>query len=243
MSTIRTLLLSTLLSLSLPAFAFKLTPIEAEFAPARQALQTFKVDNIGGAGPVAIELTVHARRMARDGSDALTPASDDFVVFPDQIVLQPGETQSVRVQWTGDQQPAQELAYRLVAEQLPIELGSNGANRSGLKLMVKYLAALYVRPADPAAILTADIRPDTRAAGKFAVLSVRNSGNAHLVLQSPMVLIHVAGQQIELTPEQRDAVHGKNVLAGVERELLLPWSVALEQGELTVQLQAPAGTL
>lgn len=238
MSHWRMLLMSSLLALSLPAAAFKLTPIEAEFAPARQALQTFKVDNIGGVAPVAIELSVQARQMALDGSDVLTP-TEDFQIFPDQIVLAPGETQSVRVQWTGAVQPESEQAYRLVAEQLPIELDGQTAGRSGLKLMVKYLAALYVRPADPAAVLSAQIRSETRPEGRLAVVRVLNSGNAHLVLQGPMVEISAGGAAVALSADQREALHGKNILAGVERELLVPWSAALDGGELSVQLKAP----
>jgi fimbrial chaperone protein len=232
------LLLMALTLLSAPAFAFKLTPIEAEFAPGRMAVQTFKVEN-PGAQPVAVELSVHTRGMAASGEDVLAPADEAFSVFPDQIVLQPGETQSVRVQWTGDQAPDTEVAYRLMAEQLPITLGDE-AERSGLKLMVKYLAALYVRPADPAAVLSATIGSETRNGAKVAVVRVNNVGNAHSVLQATMVEISAGGAPVSYTPEQREAVHGKNVLAGVERELVLPWSAALDGGALTVTLKQPA---
>ena len=233
------LLLAALVLVSAPVFAFKLTPIEAEFGPGRLAVQTFKVEN-SDAQPVAVELSVHSRGMAGNGEDILAPTPEAFTVFPDQIVLQPGESQSVRVQWTGDQVPATEVAYRLMAEQLPITLGNEAANRSGLKLMVKYLAALYVRPADPAAILSATIASDTRDGQKVAVVKVNNVGNAHAVLQAPMLEVSAGGSAVSFSPEQREAVHGKNVLAGVERELVLPWSSALDGGALTVTLKPPA---
>jgi len=232
-------LLAMLALMAAPAYAFKLTPIEAEFGPGRLASQTFKVEN-GGTLPVAIELSVHARAMADNGDDILAPAPDDFALFPDQILLQPGETQSVRVQWTGTSAPATEVAYRLMAEQLPIDIGSDGGDRSGLKLMVKYLAALYVRPAEPAAILTATLSPDLRDGQKFAVIRINNAGNAHAVLQAPMLELSAGGQLIAFNPAQRDAVHGKNVLAGVERELLVPWSMAMDAGALTIALKPPA---
>ena len=234
------LLLAVLVLMSAPAFAFKLTPIEAEFGPGRLAVQTFKVEN-PGAQPVAVELSVYSRGMAISGEDVLEPAAEAFTVFPDQIVLQPGETQSVRVQWTGDQVPANEMAYRLMAEQLPITLGNEAANRSGLKLMVKYLAALYVRPAEPAAILSATIASETRDGQKVAVIKVNNVGNAHAVLQAPIVEISAGGKPVSYSAEQREAVHGKNVLAGIERELVLPWSAALDGGALAVTLKQPAG--
>lgn len=238
MKRLKLWLVATLVLMAAPAYAFKLTPIEAEFGPGRLASQTFKVEN-GGEQPVAIELSIHSRAMTASGEDILAPAPDDFAVFPDQILLQPGESQSVRVQWAGANAPDTELAYRLMAEQLPIDIGGDGGDRSGLKLMVKYLAALYVRPADPAAVLTATIAPDQREGRKLAVVKVKNAGNAHAVLQAPMLELSVGGNPIDFDDKQHDAVHGKNVLAGVERELLLPWSTAMDAGALTVELKLP----
>ncbi len=222
-----------------PAMAFKLTPIEAEFGPGRLAVQTFKVEN-ADAQPVAVELSVQSRGMAPNGDDILAPTPEAFVVFPEQIVLQPGESQSVRVQWSGDSVPATEVAYRLMAEQLPIDLGTEGANRSGLKLMVKYLAALYVRPAEPAAVLSATISGETRDGNKVAVIKVHNEGNAHALLRAPMIEVSAGGNKVVFSAQQREAVHGKNVLAGVQRELLLPWSDELDAGALSVALVQPA---
>ena len=224
------------LTMAASAFAFKLTPIEAEFGLGRLAVQTFKVEN-PGTQPVAIEISVHSRAMLPSGEDVLAPTPEAFVVFPDQIVLQAGETPSVRVQWTGEQIPETEMAYRLMAEQLPIDIGSEGASRSGLKLLVKYLGALYVRPADPAARLEASIARETRNGQNVAVVAVQNSGNAHAVLQASMLEVRAGEKSLSFNDAQRDAVHGKNVLAGVSRELILPWSSALEDGELTVVLK------
>jgi P pilus assembly chaperone PapD len=106
--------------------------------------------------------------------------------------------------------------------------------------MVKYLAALYVRPADPAAVLDASISSETRAGQKVAVIKLKNSGNAHAVMQAAMLEISAGGKVVAYTSEQRLEVHGKNVLAGVERELVLPWSPALDGGALTVALKPPA---
>jgi fimbrial chaperone protein len=222
-----------------PAAAFKMTPIEAEFSAGRQAMQTFKIEN-PGTQPVAIELTVHQRDMATDGSDVLTAAPDAFTVFPDQIVLQPGQTQSVRVQWLGQDVPAAEMAYRLQAEQLPIDIGSDAGERSGLRLLVKYMASLYVRPDDPAAALSASIAEGEREGRRVAIVRLRNDGNAHAVVQAPMLSITAGGAPVAYTEAQRDAIHGRNVLAGVERELVLPWAPNLDAGPLAVTLVPPA---
>lgn len=222
-----------------PVAAFQLSPIEAEFAAGRQAVQLFKVDN-AGAETVAIEITVHRRDMAADGSDLLTPAPDDFVVYPDQILLEPGTSQSVRVQWTGEGVPQTELAYRLVAEQLEIDLDPSQPGRSGLRLLVKYLASLYVRPDNPAALLSATVEPLQDESPQTLLLSVANNGNAHAILRASMFQILVDEQSLELSPEQREAIDGKNVLAGAARQLRLPWPNGIANGaSLRVDLVAP----
>jgi len=224
-----------------PASAFQLSPIEAEFAAGRQAVQLFKLEN-EGTETVAIEISVHRRDMAADGSDQLTAAPDDFVVYPDQILLAPGTSQSVRVQWTGASIPDQELAYRLVAEQLAIDMDSEQASRSGLRLMVKYLASLYVRPASPAAVLSADAKLASAESKPELILSVANTGNAHAILRADMFRLSLGSQPVELSPEQREVIDGRNVLAGVTRELRLPWSGdTAGAAELEVQLVALDG--
>lgn len=238
-SLLATLLLLASLIAASPAAAFKLTPIEAEFTAGRQSTQTFKVEN-PGTRAVAIEISVHRRDMALDGSDQLTPAPEDFVVFPDQIVLMPGQSQSVRVQWTGSEAPAVETAYRLLAEQIPVDLDGSGGERSGLELLVRYLAALYVRPADPMAQLSATLAIEDGPGGRELVITVENSGTAHALLRADMLALSAGGTPVELTEEQRKAVQGKNVLAASTRALRLPFSPALEGGPLTLDLVAPA---
>jgi fimbrial chaperone protein len=227
-----------MLAITSPVFAFKLTPIEAEFAPGRLAVQTFKLEN-QGTQPIAVEIRVQARDMAMDGSDQLTSSADTFVVYPDQVVMNPGATQSVRVQWTGTQAPSKEQAFRLIAEQLPIELDANGAERSGLRLMVKYLAALYVRPPNPEARLSARMEPSGTKASGSASLVLHNEGNAHVIVRSEMVEVLLDGSPIEMTAAQREAVHGRNVLASRERRMELPWASNFEGGALSVRLKAP----
>ena len=227
-----------MLLMSSQIFAFKLTPIEAEFAPGRLAVQTFKLEN-QGTQPIAVEIRVQARDMAINGSDQLTASADTFVVYPDQVVMNPGATQSVRVQWTGTQAPSKEQAFRLIAEQLPIELDANGAERSGLRLMVKYLAALYVRPPNPAARLSARFEPSGSKKSGSAGLVLHNEGNAHVIVRSEMVEVLLDGNPIEMTAAQREAVHGRNVLAHRERRLELPWASSLDGGALSVRLKAP----
>ena len=78
-----------------PAEAFRFIPFTAEFDPSGTgANQTFRVEN-NSADRIAVEISVFRRQMNLDGSDELTEAEDDFVVFPTQIVLEPKQSQIV----------------------------------------------------------------------------------------------------------------------------------------------------
>ncbi len=124
--------LVVLLFVPAPAEAFKLTPIEMVFEPAgRGATRTFQITNAHDQ-PIAVEIRLAARDMNLSGEDVLSDAEDSFAVFPAQAIVLPGKSQTVRVQWLGDPAPERELAFRMVAEQLPIELNRETRERKRL---------------------------------------------------------------------------------------------------------------
>src|ERR1043165_1546619 len=109
------LLLPALFFLAIPSTqAFKLTPITMEFGTAgRGANQAFRVEN-ESSNTVAVQISMLSRQMGLDGSETNTPADDDFVVYPPQVLLKPRQVQTVRVKWVGNPKPEKELAYRIL---------------------------------------------------------------------------------------------------------------------------------
>lgn len=229
-----------------PAFAFRLIPIEMEFATAgRGATRVFRVEN-DRSDPAAIEIRMMARAMETDGADRLTPADDDFAVYPAQIVLMPGESRSVRVQYVGKPGLSSEAAFRLVAEQLPVDLGGEAAQGGQVRLLVRYVASVYVVPdgAKPdlrvvgAARATADGRP-------VLEIVVENRGTSRQILGDPVVEVsgEVSGvrRSVTLTGAQLEGLAGENVLAAARRRFLLPWPEDLGpltgSGSLTASLR------
>jgi len=229
--------LMLLLGVAAPAHAFRLVPIEMEFAPAgRGATQTFRVEN-DSADPVAVELRILARRMSEQGEDQLTEVPDAFLVFPEQIVLQPNQSQSVRVQWTGDANPAKELAFRLVAEQLPVDLGRAPPRGGQVRLLMRYIASVYVTP--PTA--RADVAvTGVEARGKQLEVSVTNRGGMRQILRDPVLSLRAGGKTIELRGDQLAGLAGENVLAGASRRFLIPWPAGLAQGAMSATLTLPS---
>lgn len=220
-------------SLALPAAAFKLTPIEMEFAPSgRGATQTFVIENSGSA-PEAIELRTYTRDMDAMGEDILVEDIDNFVVFPAQVILQPGQEQAVRVQWIGDPAPSQELAYRLIAEQLPIDLGEAQEEGGQMKLLVRYIASLYVVP-DGAKPEVSLVSAGPAADGSGLELVFENSGSAHALLSDLELTINGGGNEVVLSKDQLETVAGQNVLAGRTRHFIMPWPAGIAQGPVEV---------
>lgn len=219
------------------ALAFRLTPIEMEFAPSgRGATQIFRVEN-DRAEPAAIEMRMFARAMEIDGADRLTPADDAFVVYPGQIVLMPGESQSVRVQYMGDAAPRTELAYRLVAEQLPVDIDGNDPQGGQVRLLVRYVASVYVLPEGVRPRVSAvSARPVMEDGRRQLELIVENAGTSHQILQQPVLRLEAGGQAVTLEGAGLGALAGENVLAGTRRRFLLPWPSGLGDTSLSATL-------
>jgi fimbrial chaperone protein len=238
---------AVLLCMSTEARAFKLVPFKADFAPAgRGAQQLFRVVN-DGPEPVAVQVRMTHRVMKVDGTEELPPADKDFVVYPQQLVVPAGGSRSVRVQYQGKAVLQKETAYRIIAEQLPVELDKEKAasNQAGLRVMVRYLGAIYVVP--PGVLSSVAVEKAGHAKGKDGKpqleILVRNSGNAHTLLKDLVVEVKGpgAGGKGEATVRMEGTklakMVGENVLAQTLRRFVLPWPEELAPGPVKVKLE------
>ncbi|MEE4331409.1 MAG: fimbria/pilus periplasmic chaperone [Wenzhouxiangella sp.] len=221
----------TALVVHMPGFAFNFTPIDATLRPAGSgATQTFSVEN-PSPSPVAVEITMYSRDITEEGEDLLTSADGLFVVYPSQLILQPGGRQSVRVQWTGPVELDEEQAFRLIAEELPIRLDEGDEEGAGLELLVRYVASVYVQPQGAEARLS--IEPETTDDGIGLV--VRNQGTMRAVLRTADYALYADGEPVVLSAEQLEALSAVNVLAGNTRRLPIPGSEDLAKRSLEVR--------
>lgn len=262
-----------------PAGAFTLVPMEMEFSVAgRGATRVFRVEN-AGPEPAAVEISAHRRRADAEGADLLEEADDDFAIFPRQIVLRPGQVQAVRVQWLGRESPERELAYRLIAEQLPLDPATgtrtSGAGRTGrtggaggaggagrtdrgdqpapvagglpvaagnaieIRLLMKYVAALYVVPpnASPQVEVVAVERTATGVRPALRLI-LENRGTAHALLRAPrLTLTDARGNRRILADTELAALADANLLAGARRSFTLPEPAGLATGVLQATLE------
>lgn len=234
------LLLSALVFLTTPAAqAFKLVPIQMEFEPAgRGANQAFRLEN-NSSNTVPVQISMLTRQMDLDGNETNAPAEDDFLVYPPQVLLKPNQVQTVRVKWLGNPKPQKELAYRILAEQLPVNLEKEQPSGAQINLLVRYLGAVYIVPKGAKAdVGLASAVPKTDAAGKRQIeLIFENRGAAHAILSDLRLRIQAGEKIIELAAEALPKVAGENMLAGQKRRFSVPCPEGLPDGPLQVTFE------
>lgn len=225
-----------LLLTSLSAHAFQFTPIEAEFSlQANGRARSFELVNVNQQ-PVAIELSMHRRMIDAAGNEELVSASEEFSIYPEQVILMPEQRQSVRVQWLGSNAPEQEQAFRLVAQQLPVDLADTPD--SGIRFLLRYMASVYIVPQDTTMAVEAHI--ETQPEGTYLVLD--NRGKRHVILH-PEQLAFSSNEGPQALPEFVAAqLDSQNLLAGHQRRFSLAgWDMARDDKlNVRFELKPPA---
>ncbi|MGZ3692873.1 MAG: fimbrial biogenesis chaperone [Bdellovibrionota bacterium] len=208
-----------LLLLSLPAHAFRLSPMVVDFSPSgKGSTQTLMLDN-PGKERVAVEIEVVKRKIDVNGLEDRKEPAKDFSVFPEQLTLEPGQKRNIRVTWTGDQAPTTELPFRLVASQLPVTL-NRPTNRDdvkvNLKFVLQYVASLYVVPNDAKShvvVSSVGMGKD----GQAEVL-LKNDGKSRRVLEKAHIKLIGEKDKFEIPEKALEDVRAQNILAGGSRK-------------------------
>ena len=163
--------LAALLTLP-PAYAgtFTISPLRVDFADTT-SMAVLTVRN-GDAKPVVVQ-TQGLAWSQEAGQDALTP-SRDLLVSPAVFTLPAGGSQLVRIALRRNVDPARELTYRLLLQEVP-QAASPDFN--GLQIVLRLSVPVFVEPLTPATPQIAWVA--TRGAEGKLSLSARNDGSAH----------------------------------------------------------------
>lgn len=245
-----TILLIVSLGINQPVFAsflFYLTPMVSAFTPVgRNSSQTFRVVNTSEDQPVAVELYLVKREVSDDGNEIYNRenAEDNFLIYPPQTLLQPGEEQTVRVTWLGETELDHELSYRLIAEQVPIDFNSQSnitveQNSINLITLVRYAGSIYIRPEEIYSKIIVESAKYQRGENGEDQLSLTlfNQGTSHTLLDNPTLTITSVAdpnQTVTLTSAQLETIDHTNILAQTNRNFILPFPQNLPRGEVNV---------
>lgn len=191
-----------------------------DFSPMSQSIDVsegrkgaqFLIQN-EGASNIAVELSVFERKMDEKGEETLG-STKEVSVFPPQIIIPPGEKRTIRVMYNEKSEPSIEKSFRVVAEQLPLNVDKKIKSQSGIKMLMKFVAALYVTPSNA----KSDIKLVSHTSnGKEMNLVVENKGNKHQLLTNPVIKFLSNGVKGELKAKDLPGFAGENVLAGQKR--------------------------
>ena len=155
------------------AGSFNVSPVRVELSAADRT-QALTVRNEGGE-PSVVQVQLLA--WSQDsGQDILQPTTD-LLVSPPVFTVQPGQSQLVRIALRSTPDPARQLSYRAILQEVP---GPSRAGGPSLQVALKISLPVFVEPAvetAPQLDWKAQVNPD----GKL-LLSAHNSGNGHIQL-------------------------------------------------------------
>jgi fimbrial chaperone protein len=224
--------------------AFDISPIVAELKPSGYgSTATFTLVN-PSQKKVPVQITIVKRDPDVNGKEiySVDPETEKlFQVYPSQVVLNANETRSLRITWVGPEKVTRELAFRLIAEELAIDVDDPSTNSrkaiAKIGIQTKYIGSLYVTPAGGRSVIevSASVGAESENEPQL-ILDVVNSGTVHQVLKKYQVklLPSVSNKEIELDLESLKKIGAQNILAGKIRRFTLPWPKGVPVGPLKV---------
>lgn len=227
------------------AHAFRFIPIRMVFTPTGNGSgRAFEVENDSDQ-PVAVQISMVTRSVDVDGLETYGDAENDFLIYPPQLALAAGQTQTIRVKWIGNPKPDRELAYRIIAEQLPVNLARENDDGAKINLIVRYLGAIYVTPKGARARIELDSFAAVRGAdgSRRLVLVLHNKGSGHALLRN--LRLHLSSRSnttadvttVSLNPEDLKGMDRENILPGHKRRFDVPWPDQLPDGRVDVRFE------
>jgi fimbrial chaperone protein len=228
-------MLSTLLFAllhTLPAQAFRLEPMVLTVPVSKpQASGTYVVEN-NTKQKIALEFRIKKRLIDEKGQEE-RPDASGFLIFPEQMALEPGEKRNVRVSWAGETLPAQEEAYRLVATQLPLDFAPGAAAKGAqLKFLLEYVASLYLLPAGVKPKMKV-VKHQVSKDGSLEIL-VANEGNAHFLLDRMEISFRSGKKEGKPDPKVLQELRTENLLPGNQRWLRFPLPKGFNDPQVSV---------
>ena len=154
--------------------------------------------------PVAVEVEIKEYSRDIDGKAVIgKDAGDDFIVYPAQMILMPGDEVGVQVRWIGEPVLDAERAFTLITHEVPIpskstdepESAANGV-RIAVTVLLNYDVRIYVAPPGAKSDVVVDTvavcppKEAERAASEMLEVTLANRGTAHRQLKN-MSLVFV----------------------------------------------------
>jgi len=131
--------------------------------------------------PLALELEIHERVFGADAAETLRPADDEFVIFPPQVIVPPGETQTFRIQYLGESLDGQSKSFRLYIGEVLAPLAPDEPQQ--IRQRTVFGAAIHLVPDGiRAEVRVASIETVTHDGATKTRVVLRNDGGRYVYL-------------------------------------------------------------
>lgn len=218
-------------------FSFSFSPMSVSIDPSGPgAVMTYKVTNESDK-QLAVSIKVATRVIEIDGTEKNEPADKLFIIFPARVVLKPNSAQNVKIQYRGTPTLPTEVAYRVIAEQLPVDFTK--AEGSGVNILLTYVAALYVTPKNVKHKIEFASAVGAKKDGIPGLfVTIRNAGSLHGLISTPILKIQTPQSIMEFSGDLMREIDGQNLLASSQRRFFVPWDASMEGTQYTGSFEA-----
>lgn len=201
--------------------AINVMPFSGELDLTQQSNYKLQVSNSANV-EAAVKISVQKWSFDRYGEEKREP-SNDLIVFPKRMLLKPGGERSVRVSYRNSVPPRLEASYRIIVEEVPLELKRSNRRYKGasINVLTRYVTSFYVKPRDALSDITV---MESSAFENGFQLKIRNNGNAHTHFISPSMTIRQSGKKLIITDlELLKPFTNTNIFASADR--IYDWEV------------------
>ena len=220
--------------------AARVSPMIVEVQPlGRGSIARILLTN-DGQGEYPVEVQMFSGEISETGELSLTPADEDFLLFPAQIVVAPQSQQVFRVQYIGDPELAASKIYYMQIRQIPVDLNPG---ESQLQVVVNFNVLINVIPDGAKAEPVFEIVGPASVDGVEGVqVRLQNQGTRYFTAGTSSWQIDATATDgstvaLELTPEEVAQLIGVGVVApGRARLFFIPTEKALEEGTIQVSI-------
>jgi fimbrial chaperone protein len=223
------------------ALAITVQPVVIDLSTAgRDMSQVITVENTF-ATPLTVELKIEDLSFDENGAHGTGKDPGDLLIFPPQAIIQPGDTQSFRVQWVGDPDLKASKHYYVTVAQLPVQLPSG---QSAIQILYNFQVLVSVKPMGGKPnikIASAEVGKDAKGA-PIPVLMVENDSATHGYLSQGTLRItekDSSGKQVfqktMLGPEIQQTIGFGLIASGQKRRVAVPVVLPTDGGQVEAQ--------
>ena len=240
-SLIRAAALVAALGASGSVVAMTVQPIVVNLSTSGRGMtQVVTVENTF-ANPLPVEIRVEELSLEADGVKGTGKDNGDLLVFPVQAMIQPGQTQTFRMQYVGDPDLARSKHYYATVAQLPVQLPQG---QSAIQILYNFQVLVSVAPQGA--------KPDMKVSGArvghdrdgkpVPLVTLTNAANAHGYLSKGRLRIvqrDSAGKEVFRRtlsgPEIQQTIGFGLVGAGQTRNVQVPVQLPQDGGSVEAQ--------